>query len=120
MLHYDLEHLPGRSLYEKLTDCIRNDIRNGILRAGTKMPSKRRAAMELGVSVVTVQSAYDQLLAEGYITSVERSGYFVARIESRPAESPVPVHPAVRAASSCVMCSQNPFRFRLRGFRSPP
>ncbi len=100
MLRYDLEHIPGRSLYEKLTDCIRTDIRNGVLRAGSKLPSKRRAAVELGVSVVTVQSAYDQLLAEGYITSVERSGYFVAQIESRPAENPVPVHPAAQTLPS--------------------
>ncbi len=99
MLHYDLEHISGRSLYEKLTDCIRTDIRNGVLRAGTKLPSKRRAAVELGVSVVTVQGAYDQLLAEGYITSVERSGYFVAQIESRPSETPPPVRGALEEAS---------------------
>ncbi len=83
MFHYDLERLPGRSLYEKLTDCIRRDIRSGVLGAGAKLPSKRRAAADLGVSVVTVQTTYDQLLAEGYITSRERSGYFVAQIEQR-------------------------------------
>lgn len=90
MFHYDLERLPGRSLYEKLTDCIRRDIRAGVLPAGTHLPSKRRAAADLGVSVVTVQGAYDQLLAEGYITSRERQGYFVAQIELSPPSAPPP------------------------------
>ncbi len=84
MFHYPLETLPGRSLYEKLTDCIRRDIRTGTLPAGTRLPSKRRAAADLGVSVVTVKSAYEQLLAEGYITSEERRGYFVAQLEIPP------------------------------------
>ena len=81
MFHYPLETLPGRSLYEKLTDCIRHDIRTGALPAGTHLPSKRRAAADLGVSVVTVKSAYEQLVAEGYITSEERRGYYVAQLD---------------------------------------
>lgn len=81
MFLYDLSHTPGRSLYDKLTDCIRRDILAGTLTAGTRLPSKRSAADALGVSVVTVQAAYEQLLAEGYLRAVERRGYFVAVLE---------------------------------------
>ncbi len=81
---YDLEQVPGKSLYERLTECIRRDIINGTLAAGTRLPSKRRAAQALGISVVTVMGAYDQLLAEGYIVSKERQGYYVAMLEQRP------------------------------------
>lgn len=59
---------------------LRNDILRGRYRGGEKLPSKRALAEELGVSVITVQLAYEQLLAEGYVYSVERSGYFAERI----------------------------------------
>lgn len=106
MFHYDLEHLPGRSLYEKLTDCIRRDIRNGTLTAGVKLPSKRRAAADMGVSVVTVQSAYDQLLAEGYITSRQRAGYYVAQIESRPSGQTDPSRRTARPLSRALSATE--------------
>ena len=47
---------------------------------GEKLPSKRSFARNLGVSVVTVESAYAQLAAEGYIDSRPRSGYYAAHI----------------------------------------
>ena len=84
MFTYDLENIGKGPLYERLTVCIRNDILCGVLRAGEKLPSKRRAADALGISVITVQSAYDQLYAEGYIVSKERRGYYVAEIEELP------------------------------------
>jgi GntR family transcriptional regulator/MocR family aminotransferase len=59
---------------------IRDDILCGNLHSGDKLPSKRSLAQNLSVSVITVQTAYDQLLAEGYIISRERSGYFVADV----------------------------------------
>lgn len=44
---------------------------------GSKLTSKRTVAMEVGVSTVTVEHAYELLRDEGYIESRERSGYFV-------------------------------------------
>ncbi len=67
------------SLYEQ----IRAKILSGKIKAGERLPSKRALAEELGVSVTTVWLAYEQLLAEGYICSRERSGYFAERINSR-------------------------------------
>ena len=43
-------------------------------------PSKRAFAKHLGVSVVTVEGAYDQLVAEGYVRAVPRSGFYVQEI----------------------------------------
>lgn len=76
MLLYDLN---GKNKYYKLYCGIRGDILRGKLKSGEKLPAKRTLAKDLGVSVVTVQLAYEQLIAEGYITSRERSGFFVEK-----------------------------------------
>jgi len=78
MLTYDLERRGGKPIYEYLYMLIREDIRTGIIGANEKLPSKRRLAEHLGISVITVQNAYEQLIAEGYITSRQRGGYFAA------------------------------------------
>ena len=77
MLTYELKKSPGVPLYEALYRCIRADILSGALAPGTKLPSKRALAANLKVSKITVEGAYDQLLAEGYLRSVEKVGYFV-------------------------------------------
>ena len=77
MAIYDLN---CKHKYYQLYSQIREDILRGKFQAGEKLPAKRELARELGVSVVTVQLAYEQLLAEGYIRSKERSGYFVEEV----------------------------------------
>jgi GntR family transcriptional regulator/MocR family aminotransferase len=77
MLTYDLGE---KNKYYSLYSHIRDDILCGNLHSGEKLPSKRSLAQNLSVSVITIQTAYDQLLAEGYIISRERSGYFVADV----------------------------------------
>ena len=62
----------GRPLYEQLYLQLRRDIESGSLIAGEKLPSKRALSAHLKVSVVTVEGAYGQLLAEGYIRSQAR------------------------------------------------
>ena len=90
MLTYELKKSPGVPLYEALYRCIRGDILSGKLAPGTKLPSKRTLAQNLEVSKITVEGAYDQLLAEGYIRSREKVGYFVEEIDRLP---PAPVPP---------------------------
>ena len=90
MLTYELKKSPGVPLYEALYRYIRGDILSGKLVPGTKLPSKRALAENLEVSKITVEGAYDQLLAEGYIRSREKVGYFVEEIDRLP---PVPVPP---------------------------
>ena len=88
MLTYELKKAPGLPLYESLYRCIREDILSGKLSAGEKLPSKRALADHLEVSKVTVEGAYAQLLAEGYIRSQEKIGYFVEETDHL---RPVPV-----------------------------
>lgn len=76
MLTYALEHRGTDSLYEYLYKCIRNDIETGAIAAHEKLPSKRSLARHLGVSLITVEGAYTQLAAEGYVYAIERKGYF--------------------------------------------
>lgn len=77
------------ALYEYLYRCIRHDIAHGKVEPGQKLPSKRALAKQLGVSLITIEAAYDQLAAEGYIRSRERCGYYAcdlapaAQIEER-------------------------------------
>ena len=95
MLTYELKKAPGVPLYESLYRCIREDILTGKLSPGEKLPSKRALAAHLEVSKVTVEGAYSQLLAEGYLRSEEKVGYFVESTRRRPAaHTPVPVREA--------------------------
>ena len=81
MLTYELKKSPGVPLYEALYRAIRSDILSGALTPGEKLPSKRALAANLEVSKITVEGAYNQLLAEGYIRSQEKVGYFVEEVE---------------------------------------
>ena len=83
MLTYDLEQRGPLSRYDYLYRCIKEDILSGRLPAGDKLPSKRALAAHLGVAVVTVENAYAQLLAEGYLEARERAGYYVRQVETR-------------------------------------
>lgn len=77
MLTYDLTK-NSKPLYENLYRCIKNDILNKVIAANEKLPSKRKFASHLGISVITIENAYSQLLAEGYIHSFPKKGYFVS------------------------------------------
>ena len=88
MLTYELKKSPGVPLYEALYRCIRSDILAGTLKPGEKLPSKRALAENLEVSKITVETAYSQLLAEGYIRSQEKVGYFVEAVERPPQPQP--------------------------------
>ena len=94
MLTYELKKAPGVPLYEALYRCIRGDILSGALPPGEKLPSKRALAQHLEVSKITVETAYSQLLSEGYICSREKVGYFVEAVE-RAAPVRLPEQPRV-------------------------
>lgn len=77
MLTYNFTNIGSDSMYEYLYKCIKNDILQGTLQAGEKLPSKRSFAKNLGISVITVENAYEQLIAEGYIYSMPKRGFYV-------------------------------------------
>ena len=90
MLLYNLKKSTEKPLYEALYDALKEDILEGRLKAGQRMPSKRELSAANGISVTTVLNAYQQLLMEGYLVSRERSGFFVANVKAMPGEWPFP------------------------------
>lgn len=80
MLTYDLSKMDG-PLYLSLYQRIKYDIQNALFSTGEKLPSKRTLAKNLGVSIITVENAYNQLLNEGYIYALEKKGYFVSNLQ---------------------------------------
>ena len=82
MLTYDLTNHGKIPMYEYLYQLIREDILAGRLKKDERLPSKRTLAEHLSVSKITVENAYAQLLAEGYIYSKEKTGYFAEDVGS--------------------------------------
>lgn len=82
MLTYSFDKRGSQSLYEYLYDCLKSDIVHGVLAPNEKLPSKRAFAANHGISIVTVENAYGQLMAEGYIYSKPKSGFYVSPIQS--------------------------------------
>lgn len=70
------------SLYEQITNQIRNQIIDGTLKPEEMLPSIRRLAKELKVSIITTKRAYEELEREGYIHTVVGKGTFVLSINS--------------------------------------
>ena len=87
MLTYNLSE---SNKYYALYRAIRGDILSGNIKSDEKLPSKRSLAEHLGVSVITVQTAYEQLLAEGYIQSEQRRGYYVSEVGGQVSVPPSP------------------------------
>ena len=92
MLTYSFDKRGNQSLYEYLYECMKNDIIQGVLAPNEKLPSKRVFASNHGISIVTVENAYGQLMAEGYIYSKPKSGFYVSPIQS-------PIVPAREASA---------------------
>ncbi|MEV4894414.1 PLP-dependent aminotransferase family protein [Nonomuraea sp. NPDC055795] len=80
----------GEGLRAGLELALREAVRSGRLAPGTRLPSSRTLASDLGVSRGTVTQALDQLVAEGYLESKPRSGLRVAPQPAPPVESPRP------------------------------
>lgn len=69
-----------QAMYIQIYEYIKSEILSGNLPASTKLPSTRSLAANLQVSRSTVDTAYDQLVAEGYVEAKEKRGYFVTQI----------------------------------------
>ena len=80
MITYELDKSNSEPLYVQIYTRIKEDIEAGAIKADEKLPSKRNFAQNLGVSVITVENAYNQLTAEGYIRSVPQKGYFAEKL----------------------------------------
>ena len=81
MLTIGIDTKKKEPIYEQIYKYIRNEIKNGTLTRGTRLPSSRKFAEYLDVSRNTIDLAYSQLLSEGYVESKPKKGYFVADVE---------------------------------------
>lgn len=79
-LWIDLSTDSKMALYEQIYEYIRKDIADGKISPGEKLPSTRFMAKNLEISRSTVELAYDQLTAEGYIESRPCAGYYACDI----------------------------------------
>lgn len=77
-MNYKIDRADAAPAYLQLYRALRTDIVGGVYPYGTRLPSKRTVADEVGVSLVTAEHAYALLSDEGYIEARERSGYFVS------------------------------------------
>ncbi|MFC9299543.1 PLP-dependent aminotransferase family protein [Streptomyces sp. NPDC057011] len=102
-LHLDLS--AGRGLRAGLTEALREAARSGRLAAGTRLPSSRSLAADLGIARNTVAEAYAELVAEGWLTARQGSGTRVAeRARPRkPAAAARVRHPARRGAAYSLL-----------------
>jgi GntR family transcriptional regulator/MocR family aminotransferase len=110
----------GRTpLYRQIYDRLRQGILSGNLRPGSKLPSTRALAAELGIARNTVLGAYEQLHAEGYLEGQLGSGSYVSKalpekLLHAPRQGPhrTPVEARLPSLSRRGLA--------LSGFASPP
>ena len=85
----------SRPLYLQLYDYLKNALITRDLEPGEKLPSLRNLSRQLGISITTVQSAYNQLMVEGYIENQPQSGYYASDLKT--GRAPVPARGGVPA-----------------------
>ena len=78
MVH--LDYRDARPIYSQIVDGFREQILAGILRQGDKLPSVRELAGQLTINPNTIQRAYRELEAKGWIATVPGKGCFVCGI----------------------------------------
>jgi GntR family transcriptional regulator/MocR family aminotransferase len=79
-LFIELDRSRPRGLRDQVEDALRSAIRDGRLAPGTRLPSSRALAADLQVTRGVVVDAYDQLAAEGYVTTLQGSGTVVNEV----------------------------------------
>jgi len=78
MISAEFDYNSDKSLYVQLYEYIKEEISEGRIGTGERLPSLRIMSAESGLSVTTVKAAYEQLIAEGYMISKPQSGYYAA------------------------------------------
>ena len=101
-----LDRGSSEALHRQLVAGLRAAIAAGRVRPGTGLPGSRSLARELGVARITVQTAYDQLVAEGYLDADPRRG---TRVGVDLPERGFAVHPSGRLASPGTLPAPNPW-----------
>ena len=80
MVH--LDYRDTRPIYTQIIDSFRNQILTGLLQQGDKLPSVRELAVSLSINPNTIQRAYRELDAAGWVATVQGKGCFVCAVPS--------------------------------------
>ena len=100
MITFALDPKSGVPIYQQIQDQVRYGVAAGRLRPGEQLPTVRALAVDLAVNPNTVIKAYTELERQGFLTTEQGSGTFVA---PRPA---VALAPADRQAKLRALCAE--------------
>ncbi|WP_345284778.1 PLP-dependent aminotransferase family protein [Kitasatospora albolonga] len=114
-LSVEVDRSSATSLAGQLQDALRHRITDGVLRPGTRLPSTRRLADDLGVSRSVAVEAYEQLAAEGWLTGRHGSGTCVSERAGGTDSTAPPPAVALREPEPAA-----PVRWDLRTGRADP
>ncbi|MCY8232671.1 GntR family transcriptional regulator [Priestia endophytica] len=78
----NLDSTKKEPLYLQLYEYLRKEIQKGNIPPHSKLPSQRNLANHLSLSRNTINTAYQQLVTEGYVRNEERKGLFVEEIKN--------------------------------------
>jgi len=81
-MHIAIDNFSQTPIYTQLSDQLRREILSGNLSPGEPLPSIRVMAKELGIGIVTVKHAYDDLCIEGLLISIQGRGVFVSGVDT--------------------------------------
>lgn len=113
----------GAPAYKQIADQLASQILSGMLMGGSPLPPIRTVAKELGVSIITVRSAWDELEAEGLIEPRAGSGCFVSELteeesaQKRRARLKAPARELIQAAASLGFTPEETAELILREYR---
>lgn len=79
----ELDYRDYRPIYSQIVDGFRQQILAGVLQEGEKLPSVRELAAELSINPNTIQRAYRELEAAGWVATVQGKGCFVCPISAK-------------------------------------
>lgn len=100
--------------YYALYRALKDDILSGVIAPGARLPSKRALAERHGVSVITAEYAYRQLIDEGYVYTRERSGYYAQPLAGlRPAREDAPAQLRLLPEESAAPANPSPFPYSV-------
>ncbi|MFM8599442.1 MAG: GntR family transcriptional regulator [Mycobacterium sp.] len=109
----------GTPLFEQLRGGVIAAIRDGTLRAGSRMPTVRELAAQLGLAVNTVARAYRELEKVGIIETRGRQGTFVARSDPVDAAMAAAAHDYAHAARALGLGRAEAVRYLDAAFDQP-
>ena len=93
----DHQEMAGGTLYHRIAETLRLEIGKGVYEVGDRLPSLRGLCRRFQVSLGTAVEAYGQLQDEGWVSSRDRSGFFVARNRADLLDRPRTLSPRLAA-----------------------